>query len=110
MPTVTYKNAVLSGVGTTLTQLCAADSGEIRIINSIVLVNTTAGAINVNVTLTDTSASVTAQVADAPIAIVAGKRATVNGPFVLEALDALKLQSDTATSLDAYAGQQIITP
>jgi len=99
----TFKNAVSASIGTSGVDVYTAPSATTTTVIGATVSNRTASVINVDVTVTDTSAAVTAFVIkDAPVP-VGGSLVVIGGDqkVVLEATDKITVTSDTATSADA---------
>lgn len=98
-----FKNSVSTDIGTSPVDVYVAGSGVTTTAIGMSLANTTAGTINVDVQLVDTSTATTAHLVKA-IEIPANTAVVIIGgdqKVVLEQTDKLTVTSDTATSVDA---------
>lgn len=99
----TFKNAVQASIGDSTVDVYTAGSGVTATIIGAAVANRHSAAINVDVTITDTSGSVTAYLVKAAPIPVGGSLVVVGGDqkVVLETGDKISVVSDTASSADA---------
>ena len=98
-----FKNAVSASIGTSNVDIYTAPSATTTTVIGMTVSNRTASAINVDVSVTDTSSGTTVYlIKSAPIP-VGGSLVVVGGDqkVVLETTDKITVVSDTATSADA---------
>lgn len=99
----TFKNAVTESIGTSNVDVYTAPSATTTTVIGAVVSNRTASAINVDVSVTDTSSGTTAFLIKSAPVPVGASLVVVGGDqkVVLEATDKITVVSDTATSADA---------
>lgn len=98
----TFKNAIVTSVGTTASNVYATPSGNTSICIELDISNRTSTAITANVMLIDGSQGNTAFIVQsAPIPAGSALQVISGQKIVLEAGDYIRVQSDTASSLDA---------
>ena len=94
-----YKNAGFSLTTTNLTTLYTCPTGKTALVKTIQLNNDNGSAIQVEISVTDTSASATYKIYHKDL----GADSTDNGvvaPLVLEAGDIVKIQAATANKIE----------
>ena len=98
----TFKNDITSGVGTSLTSVYTAGSGVTATVIGLTCANVTSSDCKVTVQVTDTSATSTATIVKESPVPTGGSLVVAGGShkIVLETTDVLKIQSDTASSID----------
>ena len=98
-----FERNIARNIGTTAVTIFTANSDDAVV--GINLANVTASQINVSVFVTNSSADYYL-VKNAPIPASAALQVLDGGAkFVLQSGDALKVQSDTATSIDAWVSR-----
>lgn len=98
----TFKNAILSGVGTSAATLYTAPTGNTSICIELDLANTTYIGITANVMIVDVSTATTAYIVkSAPIPTGSSLQVVSGQKIVLEAGDYIQVQSSNSSSLDA---------
>lgn len=102
MPTNTFKNAIVTGVGTTASNVYVTPANNTSILLELDLANTSQSAITANVLIGDASTgNIAYLVQGAPIPIGSALQIVSGQKIVLEANDYIQVQSSTASSLDA---------
>lgn len=98
-----FKNAVSASIGTSNVDIYTAPSATTTTVIGMTVSNRTASAINVDVSVTDTSSGTTAYLIKSAPVPVGGSLVVVGGDqkVVLETTDKITVVSDTATSADA---------
>lgn len=99
----TFKNAFSASIGTSAVDVYTVPSATTSTIIGASVANITASSVNVDVTVTDTSGTITAHLVKGAPVPAGGALVIVGGDqkVVLEATDKLTVTSDTATSIDA---------
>lgn len=98
----TFKNAIVTGVGTTASNVYITPAANTSICIELDIANTATSAITANVILRDVSQGNTAFIVkSAPIPAGSSLQVIAGQKIVLEAGDYIQVQSDTASSLDA---------
>lgn len=99
----TFKNALSASIGTSETDVYTVPSATTTTVIGATVANRTSSTINVDVTVTDTSATVTTYLVKGAPVPANGALVVVGGDqkVVLEATDKISVTSDTATSADA---------
>jgi len=98
-----FKNAVTSGIGDSAADVYTAPASTTTTVIGMTVANIHSSAIAVDVTVTDTSGSVTAYIVKAAPVPVGGSLVVIGGDqkLVLETTDKISVTSDTASSVDA---------
>ena len=97
-----FVNSSAVSVGTTSTQVVAGAAGVQTAVHALYVANVTAGTIKATVEVYDASATATIRLANEH-SLAAGETLMLDKPVNLEADDLLKVKSDTAASIDAFA-------
>ena len=94
-----YKNAGFSLTTTNLTTLYTCPTGKTTLVKTIQLNNDNGSAIQVEISVTDTSASATYKIYNKDLAADTTDNGVV-APLVLEAGDIIKIQAATANKIE----------
>lgn len=98
----TFKNAIVSGVGTTASNVYITPAANTSICIELDLANTSVSGITANVRVFDVSESTSAFIVkSAPIPAGGALQVVAGQKIVLEAGDYIQVQSSTNSSLDA---------
>ena len=99
----TFKNAFSASIGTSAVDVYTVPSATTSTIIGASVANIESSAVNVDVTVTDTSGTITAHLGKGGPVPLGGALGVIGGEqkVVLEATDKLTVTSDTASSIDA---------
>lgn len=100
----TFKNAIITGVGTTASNVYVTPSGNTSIALELDVSNRTSSSITANVMIGDASTGNLAFIVQGAPVPAGGALQVISGQkIVLEAGDYIQVQSSAANSLDAVA-------
>lgn len=98
----TFKNAIVTSVGTTASNVYVTPAGNTSICIELDVSNRTTSTISANVMIVDSSTGNTAFIVQlAPIPAGSALQVVAGQKIVLEAGDQIRVQSTSASSLDA---------